>query len=117
MSKKILQVNFRISVSRTEYERVCTQVAQPIADTPGLRWKVWLMNEREREAGGIYLFDDDASLQAYLAGPIVAAVKSNPALSNINVKQFDVMEQFTAVTRGPIREGARVQDIGSGAGS
>ncbi len=81
MSPKILQINFKFSVSRTEYEQVCAQGAQPIADTPGLRWKVWLMNEAEREAGGIYLFDDAASVQAFLAGPIVAAVKSHPALS------------------------------------
>ena len=108
MSQKILQINFQLNVSAKDYEQACLPAAQPIADTPGLRWKVWLMNESEQEAGGIYLFDDEASLQAFLAGPIVAAVKSNPAISNISAKTFDVMETLTAVTRGPVREGSRV---------
>jgi len=108
MSQKILQINFKLSVSAKDYEQACLPAAQPIADTPGLRWKVWLMNEAEREAGGIYLFDDEASGQAFLAGPIVAAVKSNPAISHISAKMFDVMENLTAITHGPVREGSRV---------
>ena len=95
-------------MSAKDYEQACLPAAQPIADTPGLRWKVWLMNEADHEAGGIYLFDDEASLQAFLAGPIVAAVKSNPAISNISAKTFGVMEALTAVTRGPVREGSHV---------
>jgi len=38
----------------------------------------------------------------------VDGVKSDPTLSNVSVKQFDVIEELTAITRGPIREGARV---------
>lgn len=108
MSQKILQINFKLSVSAKDYEQACLPAAQPIADTPGLRWKVWLMNEAEREAGGIYLFDDEASVQAFLAGPIVAAVKSNPSLGHVSAKMFDVMENLTAITHGPVREGSRV---------
>jgi len=109
MSQKFLQVNLRfIGLSRTELEKAWLPVAQPIADTPGLRWKIWLVNEGEREAGGVYLFDDEASVQAFLAGPIVAALKTSPALSDISAKMFDVMEQHTAITRGPVREGSRV---------
>ena len=108
MSRKILQINFKFSVSPSEYEQAFTPAANSLADTPGLRWKVWLMNDAEREAGGIYLFDDEASLQAFLGGPIAAAVKGNPALTNMSAKLFDVMENLTAVTRGPVRDGSRV---------
>jgi hypothetical protein len=59
------------------------------------------MNEAEKEAGGIYLFDDEASMKAYLEGPIVAQVTSHPALSDFSVKHFDVMGDLTAITRGP----------------
>jgi hypothetical protein len=108
MSQKILQINFQFHVSAKDYEQACLPAAQPIADTPGLRWKVWLMNETDHEAGGIYLFDDDASAQAFLAGPIGEAIKNDPAISNISVKTFDVMESLTTVTRGPLQEGSRV---------
>jgi hypothetical protein len=99
---RILQLNFKFSVSAEEYEGAVSPLAEPIAAVDGLRWKVWLMNEAESEAGGIYLFDDAASVQAYLQGSIVAQVTSHPALSEFSVKQFDVMDGVTAVTRGPV---------------
>ncbi len=99
MSQKILQINFKFSGPRAEYEQANLPYAKPIADTPGLRWKIWLMNEDQGEAGGIYLFDDEATVQAFLAGPIIAEMKDDPTLS---MKTFDVMEEHTAVTRGPV---------------
>jgi hypothetical protein len=103
MSQKILQVNLKFNISRTELEAAWLEAAQPIAQVPGLHWKVWLMNEAEQEAGGIYLFESEAAAQSYLAGPIVAALKSSPAVSNISAKLFDVLESHTAITRGPVK--------------
>jgi hypothetical protein len=103
MSPKILQVNLRFSISRADLEAAWLKAAQPIADWPGLRWKVWLMNEAEKEAGGMYLFESEAAAQSYLAGPIVAALKASPAVSNIDAKLFDVLESHTAITRGPLK--------------
>lgn len=103
MSQTILQVNFTFSgVSGAELQAAWLPAAQPIADTPGLRWKVWLINEAQRECGGIYLFDDEAAAQGFLDGPIVAATKEAPILSNASVKRFDIMEAHTVVTRGPV---------------
>ncbi len=101
MSKKILQINFNFSVSKAEYEQAVSQLAQQFADLGGLRWKIWIMNDAEREAGGIYLFDDEKSVRAYLEGPLAAQVKAYKALSNLSVKQFDVMDELTGITRGP----------------
>ena len=105
----ILQINFKLNVPAAEYAKICQSVAQPIADVPGLRWKVWLLNEREKEAGGIYLFDTEQALNDYVAGPIVAQVKSHPALQDLSAKKFDVMEEVTAVTRGPVSAMAAAQ--------
>src|SRR5215510_10476506 len=103
MSEKILQLNLNFSISRTEVEAAWLEVAQPIAEVHGLRWKVWLMNEAAQEAGGIYLFESEDAAQSYLAGPIVAALKSSPAFSNISAKLFDVLENHTTITRGPVK--------------
>ena len=103
MSVKILQLNFKFNVSRVEYEQAVSALASEFAAVPGLRWKIWMINEAEQEAGGIYLFDDEASVKALLEGPLVAQVTSHPALSDFSVKQFDVMEDVTAITRGPIK--------------
>lgn len=102
MSPKILQINYKFNVSGADLAQALLPVAQPIGDTPGLRWKIWLMNEPAGEAGGIYLFDDEAAVNAFLGGPIVVAFQANPAVSDISAKVFDVSEAHTLVTRGPI---------------
>jgi hypothetical protein len=102
MTPKILQINFKLNASTADYEKVCQSVAQAVADVPGLRWKIWLLNEREKEAGGMYLFDTEQALNDYLAGPIVAQVKSHPAIQDLSAKQFEVMGEVTAITRGPL---------------
>ena len=100
MSAKILQINYKLNGPRAEYERENLPYAQPIADILGLRWKVWIINEGQSEAGGIYLFDDDAAVKAFMDGPIVAEMKGDPTLS---IKPFDVIADLTSITRGPVK--------------
>ena len=102
MAARILQINFKYSVPTADLAGAFAPIVDDIAATPGLRWKVWIINEEKNEAGGIYLFDDDASMQAYLGGPIVAGLMTHPALSDISAKQFDIIGDFTAKTRGPV---------------
>ena len=102
MSKKILQLNFKFSVTGDEYGQAVASLADQFAAVPGLIWKIWMINEAEHVAGGIYFFQDDASLKAMLDGPLAAQVMSHPALSDFDAKIFDVMEEVTTVTRGPV---------------
>ena len=102
MSARLLQLNFKFNVTGEMYEQAVSPLASEFAAVPGLRWKIWMINEAEQEAGGIYLFEDEASVIAYLEGPLVAQVTSHPALSDFSVKQFDVMDKVTAITRGPV---------------
>ena len=60
------------------------------------------MNENSQEAGGIYLFENDNSLQAFLDGPIVASLRENPELTRLSIKPFNVLEKLTAEARGPV---------------
>ncbi|HSM17003.1 MAG TPA: YdhR family protein [Gemmatimonadales bacterium] len=103
MSGRIMQLNFKLSISGSEYEQAVSPLASQFAAAPGLRWKIWMMNEAEHEAGGIYMFEDEASVKAFLAGPLAAQVTGHPALSDFSVKQFDVMGDLSAVTRGPVQ--------------
>lgn len=102
MAQQILQVNLKFNIPRAELETAWLDAAQPIADTPGLRWKVWLINEAENEAGGIYLFESKDAADSYIAGPMVAALKASPVVSNISAKLFDVMTEHSTVTRAPL---------------
>lgn len=102
MAEKILQINFKFNVPRADYEQAVSPLAAEFAAVSGMRWKVWLMNETEKEAGGIMFFDDQSSLDAFLKGPLAAKVTGHPALSDMSVKQFDLMKKETAITRGSV---------------
>ena len=103
MAARMMQLNFKFGVSGKDYEEAVSALANDFAAVPGLRWKIWMINETEQEAGGIYLFDDEASVNAFLKSPLANKVTSHPALSEFSVKQFDVMGDLTAVTRGPLK--------------
>ena len=77
-------------------------LAQPIADMKGLKWKVWIHAAEDKSCGGVYLFEDEDSVTAYLNSDIVKGLASNPALSNIAVKVSDAMPEFSKITRGPL---------------
>jgi hypothetical protein len=104
--KKILQVNFKVkatgNMTPAQVEQAFLQRAQAIANVKGFLWKIYLFNEAEKSAGGIYLFKDDASVQAYLKGEIFAASKSNPIVSDFAAKAFDILPECTKITRGPV---------------
>jgi hypothetical protein len=102
MAQQILQVNFKFNVPRELYESTVAPMAQEFANVPGCLWKVWLMNDEEKQAGGIYLFADETSVATFKGSPLVAAVLSHPALSDFSVKQFEVLEQVSRVTRAPL---------------
>jgi hypothetical protein len=102
MANQILQVNFKFNVPRAQFENAASSVAQAFADVPGCVWKVFLMNEAESEAGGIYLFADEAAAENYKSSSLFASVLSNPAFSDYSVKQFEVLEEASRVTRAPL---------------
>ncbi len=106
MSKRLLQINFNFLGPRSEFEAKFLPAATPIARTPGLAWKIWLMDEANQEGGGIYLFETEDALQAFLAGPLIAGLKTDHSLSNASVKQFDMLVEHTRITRGPVRRQA-----------
>ena len=102
MAGKILQINFKFKVSGAEYKQAVSPLANEFAAVAGLRWKIWIVNETEREAGGILLFNDETSVNAFLKGPLAAQVTSHPALGDFSVKQFNILEEATVITHGPI---------------
>ena len=96
----ILQINLKLNVPAESYVANCRKVAGAIANVEGLLWKIWILNEDAGEAGGIYCFDTEDSLNNYVAGPIVSGLKQNPAVTVVSMKKFDVVEDLTRVTRG-----------------
>ena len=102
MAARILQINFKFSVSKDEYRKTASSLASAFAEVEGLRWKIWTIDEAQSVAGGIYLFDNEESLTKFLEGPLAGKVKSHPAFSDLSASPFDVIADATATTRGPV---------------
>ena len=75
-------------------------LAQSIAQEPGLRWKIWTENEATDEASGIYLFKDVASAQAYQKKHTERLRAFG--ITEVRARCFDVNEALTKIDRGPV---------------
>jgi hypothetical protein len=102
MSGSLLQINFKLNVSKGEYEALASSLAQSFAEVSGLEWKIWLLNADERLAGGVYMFDGAESMRRFLDSDLAANVQAHPAIEEFSARTFDVMEAPTAITRGPV---------------
>jgi hypothetical protein len=106
LAKTILQINYKFTSSRAELTALVTPNAEHIAAVPGLVWKVWLMNEAEQEAGGIYLFESAEAAQAFVTSPAITGFAAHPTLSTFSVKLFEAVESLSNITRGPLTAAA-----------
>ena len=102
MAQQVLQVNFIFDGTLDEALGEFAPMVQPIADQPGLKWKVWCWNDEAREFAGEYLFGDAAAVKGYLSGPIVAALQKHPKIGSLSAKVFDVIEEASKATRAPL---------------
>ncbi len=103
MAVKLLQMDYRFSGPwGDELAAEYSELAHRIANVPGLISKVWIEDREAGEAGGIYLFEDETSLDANLKGKIE---RMNAAgIKKLRVKKFDVNEPLTRITRGGLSE-------------
>ena len=103
MALKLLQIDYPFSGPwGSEMAEEYSGLARTIADVPGLICKVWTENPETGEAGGIYLFEDEASLDSYLEAKIERMEASG--IEDIRVRKFDVNERLTQITWGRISD-------------
>jgi Putative mono-oxygenase ydhR len=105
--RRIVQINFKFGNPRSVVEKHWLEHAPlwgPKGEVKGLEWKIWLMNRARKTAGGIYLFKDAASAQAYVKGPIIAAARTCPVCSiyDADIQVWDILFKHTKITRGPV---------------
>ena len=98
----IVQVNYtRPEMPRAEWEaRYTDDRARQFLAVPGLQWKIWLDGEEDRRAGGIYLFADAASADAYLQ--MHRARLLGFGIPLVNAKLFDINLPLSLIDRAPL---------------
>ena len=75
-------------------------LAESIANEPGLIWKIWTENQAASEAGGIYLFKDVPSAEAYLA--MHTARLMSFGVQRVNGKVFEMNDALSLIDRAPL---------------
>ena len=85
-----------------ELKKVMPAVAPKFAEIPGCCWKIWVINEDRKEAGGVYLFESEAAMEQFLHSKLLTSVVNNPAFSNFQTNTFSVAEDASAITGAPL---------------
>ncbi len=76
----VLHLRFKLRVPPRALLAESRAAATKIASVEGLIWKIWVLQEKESEVGGIYLFANRETAEAYLNHPVIQAVRNRPAV-------------------------------------
>jgi len=104
MTHTVLHLRFKLRVPPDALLAQSREAAAIIASVEGLIWKIWVLQEEEFQMGGMYLFTNRQTAEAYLNHPVVQAVCSNPAVVSTESQLWDVDSSLSALTRAPLRD-------------
>lgn len=97
----VLIVTFNLKdVSDADYRAGCASEAEPFAAIPGLISKVWLADRESNTYGGVYIFSDRSSLEAYVGSELFKSIGATPNFQDLAAASFEVIEAPTRITRG-----------------
>ncbi|HEX4783326.1 MAG TPA: YdhR family protein [Candidatus Sulfotelmatobacter sp.] len=105
----VLHLRFKLRVPPDIFLAHSREAATIIASVEGLIWKIWVFQQEESEIGGLYLFANRETAEAYLNHPVIQAVRSNPAVVSSQSELWNVESSLSAITRARLRD-IRVQD-------
>jgi len=93
-------VTFQLAGLEPEaYGAHCEAAAPAFTDIPGLREKAWLANPSTNTYGGVYAWESQEAMQAYVSGPIFGSLLANPGVAHVTTRDFGVLEGPTEITR------------------
>lgn len=82
-----------------QYHDACREETGFFADLPGLLSKIWLRGSDTGTYGGLYLWRDRASYEAYLASDVFRAIQDDPSFEDVTSRGFDHFEDLTKATQ------------------
>jgi len=98
-------VQFQLAgIDPAEYEAEAERIAPAFARLPGLIAKAWLGEPGENIYGGVYLWTDRASAEAYADGELLAAARRSPAFAGFRSSILDTLAAPTALTMKGLAE-------------
>lgn len=98
---KLLQVDFPFDGPfGKEMTVALNELAQSIVEEPGFIWKIWTENESLKEAGGIYIFNNEETASAYLEKH--SARLKDLGVSAVRGRIYDINVDLSKITKAPV---------------
>jgi hypothetical protein len=85
-------------VSDADFAKANQEFAEMMAVAPGLLAKVWLKNADEKIYGGVYLWQDRAACESFLASELWNSVLTDTSVTDLTSQDFAVMKELTKLT-------------------
>lgn len=90
-----------LTLNEAEYqERWMKPYAEAIAAVPGLISKTWMADFATKTFASFYIWEDKASMDAFMASPAITKVAAEPFLKDLTITAIPVHEQASSITRG-----------------
>jgi hypothetical protein len=95
---RIRVVTFTLRVPVDDYVRRATDLAPAFVAWPGLLAKWWLGDTASGTYGGVYVFETRADADRSRDTTLFQEMFTTPALKDVTVGEYDVLDAPTAVT-------------------
>jgi len=103
MQVQVITFNLH-GATEEEYRILANSLAPTFAKVPGLLSKYWLADSKNGTYGGVYIWKNLASMNAYMHGDGVAVMK-HPMLKNQASRDYGVLDGPTRINAcAPVSE-------------
>ena len=96
-TETLLLVSFGYQGPGDPYQEMVNRLAGTVANTPGIIWKTWFVNEDERQAGSLHLFHDAGALEAYVRGAVLTVLEQDEAVVDLTVKRYSTLNEIPLI--------------------
>jgi len=97
----ILHATFALDADAETAVNIDLDYARSYNEVPGLGWKIWIRDPDSAVNGGIHLFADRSSAQAYLAF-LRERMAARSDVSDFTATIYDIKVAASQETHGPI---------------
>ena len=107
---RIRIITFGLNIPAEAYTEHAVHIAPGFTTWPGLLGKWWLGDAASGTFGGVYLFASQDDADRSRQTDLFRGMFSNPALKDITVREFDVLDAPTAITAPTWQAGPELQE-------
>jgi hypothetical protein len=107
---RIRIVTFGLNVPVEAYTAQAVHIAPGFTAWPGLLGKWWLADPDSGTYGGAYLFASHHDADRSRETDLFRAMFGNPALTDVTIREYDVLDAPTAITAPTARPASSVRD-------